>query len=127
MDKFESIRYIMGDKSILNNYHFYEKYNGNKNYQKAPFQHNYGYGNYTYIYKLYIFNNEEKYVVADEQLDKKELDYLSVYCQCKKCTSSWYNISSYFICGCCIGCLKSQFPSQYHINKTREYLKYFNI
>lgn len=36
---------------------------------------------------------------------------------------SWYNLYKYCICKCCVGCIDSEFPHNYVINQTEEFIK----
>jgi hypothetical protein len=109
-------------------YHYYEDYDSNKIYQKTQFEYDYGHGKHIYSYALHRLisyedqDNELNYVVADEELDEDKSKQLEKYCQCRVCTSKWYDIGAYFTCRCCIGCLKSPFPQQYQINAARKYM-----
>lgn len=102
----------------LNQYHYYEIYDDNKNYTHETFLYDYCHGLLTYRY-CYINMNEKEYIYVEEELSKEDLAILEPFCQCIKCQSSWYHLSRYITCGCCIGCLKSPFPQQYQIDKAR--------
>jgi len=118
------------EKNTFNEYHYYEEYDSTKTYDKNPFEYDYGHGKHTYVYKLYEIGlmegdqeiKRKKYIIADEEIGKTELTELAKYCQCSICISKWYNLSRYFTCSCCIGCLKSSFPQQYQINKARKHI-----
>lgn len=60
-------------------------------------------------------------------MDKLEIQKLAIYCQCRICTSKWYELSAYFKSAECIGCLKSDSPSPYYIDLTKQYIKDNNI
>ena len=118
------------EKEMLEEYHYYEIYDPTKKYTDAPFEHDYGYGMHTYVYEIYEIGlmkdkdeiKRNKYVISNEKVGDIELSIISKHCQCRICTRNWYDLFSYFACGCCIGCLKSSFPQQYQINKTRKYM-----
>ena len=114
-------------QTLFREYDHYELYDSNKEYDKNKFQYDYGNGNKFYNFGLYIIQFEESsepinYVVAIEEVSDEELQKIAKYCQCTVCTSNWYNLSRYFTCSCCIGCLKSFFPQQYQINDARKYI-----
>lgn len=119
------------EKDFFYDFHYYELYDKNKTYSKTPFKQNYGYGDFTYSYTLYTISFIENkktieklhYVIVEEKIEKDEISKLSRFCQCEVCTAGRCNIiAKYFTCSCCVGCLKSPFPQQYQINKTRNFL-----
>lgn len=129
-NKFSSQIYATVDMSkfkpqeYFTEYHFYEPYDDNKNYNLEKFKTKYGdHDESTYRYKLYTLNDNVKYVVAEETLSSEELDELAKYCRCSYHNMSWLNPLKLVTCPCCVGCLESAFPSQYVINASREYKK----
>jgi len=118
------------EQKEFNEYHYFEQYDPTKTYESGVFDHDYGYGKHAYKYSLYsifilengIHSTTKKFVVAIEYFTDDESRKLSEYCQCAICTAKWYNISKYFTCACCIGCLKSGMAQQYQINKARKYI-----
>ena len=117
------------EKDTFKEYHHYEEYDPGKLYQDTVHEHDYGHGIHKYIYESYTIGlkkdgevtEKRKYIIAVEQLSEDEIKQLSEYCQCQICIAKWYDISSYFRCRCCYGCLKSN-PQQYQINRAREYM-----
>ena len=106
-------------------YHFYEKYEKTKNYQSTEYEYDYGHGLHTYHLELYTITFEDtqesvSYALAKEKPTPEELKTLGKYCDCEYCKLKWYNVSKYFTCPCCVGCVKSIFPSQQSINKARK-------
>lgn len=104
-------------------YHYYETYDPNKQYNKNEFETNFNKGMHTYEYELHIIYNindddVKQFVVATEKLSDAEITKLAKYCSCAYCEANF--IKKQFICACCVGCLKSHFPQQYVINKARE-------
>jgi hypothetical protein len=98
----------------FSNYHHWEIFDETKVYSSKPFDHDYGYGEHKYVYRLYIIRLhkydekiEKKYIVVEEILNDEELKKLERYCQCEICTASIFNITKYFNCRCCVGCLKA--------------------
>jgi hypothetical protein len=126
--KFATVNYINGNgidpKEYFSSYHFYEKYDQNKDYDKIVFQHDYGFGIRKYIYELYdggmIFG---QYVIAQEILNEYEKDCLVKYCQCEYHRMYWFNINKYYIYPSCIGCVGELNPSQENIDKTKKYME----
>jgi hypothetical protein len=118
------------EQVYFEDYHHYEVCSPTKTYTPDTFVYDYGHGQHTYVYKLYTIylkqNNETVkeniYIVVEEVLSKQELNILKPYCQCYVCTSNWYNISKYFTCRCCIGCLHSPLHTQGNINNARQYM-----
>ena len=104
-------------------YHYFEKYDENKNYTSEPFRKDFGNGEHTYTYNLYTLNGTEKYVIAKEELSESELKELGPNCRCPLHTAPWYSLLKYLMCACCVGCLQSAFPQQWVINDTRKYMK----
>ena len=132
INKFQATSYPRRNLNNFNSneyfeeYPFYEKYDENKEYNTDYYDCDYGIGKKRYLLELYIItdnedsNKFEKYVVAQEQLSRKDMKKLEEYCQCDYCVKSWYDIRKYFTCRCCVGCTQSDFPRQYVINKSRE-------
>lgn len=116
-------------KSLFDNQ--YEEYIESKSYETNEFKMDFGkYGEKEYKNTLYkIIDKEDnskfkRYVVAEEIISKKDISLLYNHCQCEKCQLSNWNPVKYFICSCCVGCIKSEFPSENVINKTRDYILY---
>ena len=95
-----------------------------------------GKGTHTYSYISYTIGlrnkdneieKEVKYIVAEEEPSEDELKELAPYCQCPIHTRAWYNLSRYFICGHCVGCLYSAAPRQWAINAARERKEMFPL
>lgn len=110
------------EKQIFEDYHYYELFDENKEYNTNEFEENYGKGinNYQFCKHIIRMDDVKKiYIVAEQQLTQDQVELYAPYCQCSKCTAPWY--SSWTYCACCYGCLKSPFPRQYVINKTINY------
>ena len=103
-------------------YHYFEMFDENKEYISKPFKKDFGRGEHTYIYSLYNLNGIEKYIVAKEELSESELKELAPYCRCQYHIAVWYRLPKYFICPCCVGCIRSAFPQQCVINDARKYM-----
>lgn len=60
----------LNPKEYFKDYHFYEEWNGKKQYQKEPFPADFGYGPLQYCYKMYVINRDHecKFIVAEEEL-----------------------------------------------------------
>ncbi len=108
-------------------FHFYEEWDGKKQYQKEIFQRDFGYGLLCYGYKMYVINHERKFIVAEEELSAFDRKKLAPYCQCRWHQTAWYNPARFWICRCCVGCIESDFPQQYVINQTRDYIRKNNL
>jgi hypothetical protein len=118
------------EAEVLRDYHFYEKYDHSKKYSTEVFKYDYGFGRNIYEYKsLKVFNGEEEleYVIADIVLERSEWKKMAKYCQCGKCQSSWYDITSFLLCRTCIGCLKGTNPKKNKIIMTKRYIVNKNI
>ena len=116
MSKFKPEKYFK-------EYHYFEKFDENKTYTSEPLKKDFGQGEHTYIYELYVLNITEKFIIAKEHLSESDLKELLPYCRCPYHTAAWYSLLKYFICPCCVGCLDSPFPQQLVINATRKYMK----
>jgi hypothetical protein len=107
-------------------YDYYEEYQQNKKYITDEYQFEY-YPNIKrkYINKLitYYYHTEYKYVVAYEILNEYDKNILKKYCQCKKHKYSIFNPVRYFIGEFDVGCINSDFPTQFVIWKTRLFIK----
>jgi hypothetical protein len=95
-------------------HHYHEVYDENKDYNSELFYHNYGHGTSRYRWKFYSFSSMSNigeiigdYMAVEEVLSCEQLDELSKFCRCAICRAKWYNISKYFKCRCCYGCLKA--------------------
>lgn len=94
-----------------------ELFDSSKIYETGSFERN----GTSFHYELYEFcisdeaKKKESWVVMAEEPSKE----LQEWCQCLRCTSCWYHLSYWTTCGCCIGCLKSGFPSQNQVKKAR--------
>lgn len=115
------------EKDTFKEYHYYEEYDPNKLYHNMLFDYDYGHGIHTYRYELYTiglekYKEKKKYIIVTEQLSEEEINILKPYCRCKYCTAGWCDLSIYFKCEHCIGCLKSKMPRQYQIDKARKYM-----
>jgi hypothetical protein len=108
-------------KEYFKEYHFFEKFDQNKNYTTESFKKDFGQGDHIYTYCLYTLNGTIQYIVARE-FTGDNLKELIPYCRCPYHTASWYNLSRFFICRCCVGCLDSPFPQQSIINASRKYM-----
>lgn len=118
---FVSESHIYGIENVpryLGKYHHYELYDENKTYEKIN-TIDYGHGLNSYENHL-VTIDKVKYVYVTEYITAEELMKISIYCPCVRCTSKWYHISSYFICSCCVGCLKSIFPNSLYFKQARE-------
>ena len=120
---------LFNPKDYFKDYPYFDIYDNKKKYNNE-YLYDYGYGVKKYVSVLYTIvdkNNkdtENKYVIYEEELSDEDLKELKKYCRCGICNiNKWFNIKKYFICPCCIGCLDSAFPSQFNINKAREYRK----
>lgn len=133
---------VDNDEEVLSQHHRFEKYDPLKDYKKKEYKEDYGHGERKYRNVLYEFGNKEKHVVAEEQVSKEELLELEKYCECDRCKFdkrlkkmnflfwlilyilSWIPGFLYVFvgCRCCIGCLKTDFPRKYYIEKAREKL-----
>jgi len=114
-------------KERFSGYHFYEIYDPNKEYDMNKFEFDFGKGIHTYEYELRKIydensNNIKQFVVANEILSKEEQTELAKYCCCSHCEANFFK--KRFTCACCVGCLKSYFPQQHVINKTRENMNF---
>lgn len=120
---------IFDPKEYFKEYPFYEEYNKDKIYDKEEFSKDFGFGEHTYEYSYYVISDSvdhdqtKTYIVAKEILSEDEQRELAKYCECRYHELKWYNISKYFTCRCCVGCLDSPFPQQYTINKARENMR----
>lgn len=114
-------------------YPFFEEFDESKTYSNLSFEFDYGQGLRTYKFSQYSIsdkNNVKKrlsFIISEEQLNEKELEELSKYCQCQYHIKKWYNPMKYFTCKCCHGCLESCFPEQFVINDTRKFIRENNI
>lgn len=64
------------------------------------------------------------FFVAEEIYTKDELEKLKLYCRCRACKASYFNLEKYLTCRCCVGCLHSDRISHYVVKETRKYYKY---
>lgn len=112
-------------------YDYYEVYDEKKKYPKEKFTANYGKGEKTYLFTKWTTGNQDtsiskSYVLANEMITEEELVQLQKYCQCTRCTASYWNIFRFCICPCCIGCFYSQdvndIPRQYLLKETRQFI-----
>ena len=112
------------NEDYLQSFHYYEKYDTTKIYDKDYFWKDFGHGLLRYQYTLVNFQNNEKFVVAEEQLTDEMLEPLKAYCQCDYHQTYWFNPIKYFICPCCVGCLEGgqHYARQDIIDKTRKYM-----
>ena len=128
-NKFNSTIYaglVDDPESYLVRYHYFEKYDPSKEYTHGVFEHDYGYGMHKYKFKMYMFGETVKYIVAQEELDNSEVNkwMKTNSCQCLYHQTAWYNPNRFFICKCCVGCVSSEFgASQKVIDNTRKYYK----
>ena len=116
MSKFKPEKYFK-------EYHYFEKFDENKIYTSEPFKKDFGQGEHTYSYELYVLNGTEKFIIAKEYLSESDLKELVPFCRCSYHTAPWYNLLKHFICPCCVGCLDSPFPQQWVINASKKYMK----
>lgn len=106
-------------------YHYYEKYNANHEYNADIFKYDYknGWGELTYQYIKYVFSfvnrSDQTYIVAERILTNDELIKLQPYCRCYNCSSMIFNPVRLFACS---GCLKSNMPYPNIINDTQKYV-----
>jgi hypothetical protein len=143
MAQFSSTFYTTRDlakfdpNNYFSHYHYFEKYDENKKYNYDSFLEKYGdRDEHNYLYKLCIINDlhnlekKEKYVIAEENINDKELSELQYYCQCLYHVTphpiwynplTWGNCIKYTYCTVCNGCIRNpSFTNQYVIDKTRE-------
>lgn len=116
IDKFHSVCWNFNVSDIddyLKDYDWYEIYDPTKEYSTEVITQN----GKDYRYKLFNFQNNKQYVVMSREVSDDYQQVLSKYCQCYICTAKWYNIKAYFTCSCCIGCVKSVFPSNNNIKE----------
>ncbi len=112
-------------------YDYYEEYDSNKTY--ITNQYIFSFSNDAkriYINKLVTYqynNNQYQYVVAHEILNNDDKKLLKKYCQCEKHTTSRFNPKRYLLGSFDVGCIDSDFPAQFVIWKTRQYIKNNNI
>ncbi len=105
------------------NYHYFEKFDQNGEYTDEIFKKDYGHGDFTYKYILYILGGTEKYIIVEEELSQENRDQLIPFCKCPYHKMSWMNPFRFFVCRCCVGCLESPFTQQYVINDARKYFE----
>jgi hypothetical protein len=116
-------------------YPYYEIYNENKKYEIDEIINYYKINMLNtlnkpkkYIFCKYTINDikgkksEEYYIILKEIISEQEREELKKICQCDYCSRKWFDITRYFICRGCIGCLDSNHgePSQLNINKARK-------
>jgi hypothetical protein len=104
-------------------YHYFEKFDEKKEYISNDFIQDFGYGTHVYRYQLYNLSEKEncqKYIVVIEQLSEQEQLKLAPYCPCPYHQMSRFNPMRYFVCKCCVGCLDSNHPQTWVINKARK-------
>jgi len=113
-------------RELLESYDHHEVFDVRKDYNINPFEFDYGYGIRRYRYaKIRLISNHhvyDDYVVAEELLEDRSKSMLMRYCQCYKCTSSWFNINSYFGTYEEAGCLKTDYYNQKQIRAARNYI-----
>lgn len=107
---------------ILNNYHYYELYDSEKEYIVGIFRTDYGHGLLNYSFAKVLINNIE-YIIVEEQISGIEQNILSEYCECNHCSKHFLNPLKYITFQCYVGCLKSPFPSQGNIDIARRNYK----
>lgn len=114
---------LFNPEDFFKDYPRFEIYNNNKKYDNE-YLYDYGYGVKRYVSVLYTIvdknnkNIEKQYVIYEEKISEGDIKELKEYCQCANCKSGTINF-----CSCCIGCFRSGSPSQFNINKAREYRK----
>jgi hypothetical protein len=118
--------YHFDPESEFRIYDHFEEYEPKKVYTNNVFYHDYGKGKRFYENWLLDVREDRSdmiktYVLVKEVLSEKEIYELGPYCQCEYHLTHWLNPMRCLICPCCVGCIKSDFPSQYVINKTRDY------
>lgn len=116
---------LFNPEEYFKDYPRFEIYDNKKKYNE--YLYDYGYGIKKYIPVLYTLmdknsNMEKQYVIYEEEISDEDLKELKEYCRCENCKSGKINF-----CSCCIGCFKSHMPSQFNINKAREYRKNCNL
>jgi hypothetical protein len=111
------------EKAQFEGFDFYELYDSSKTYETEEYKKDYGKGEKVYINQI-MSVNDKNYVYAREEPSQEELKMLEPYCRCYVCTANWYNISKYFACRCCIGCLSAWdiHPNSRILKETREYV-----
>lgn len=136
--------YTQGDLTQFNpveyfaEYHYFEKFDKDKEYNNEIFEQDFGHGERKYRYQLYVINEQssgdetkerksKKYIIVKEQLSEDEITALAPYCRCPYHVMNWYNPLRFLTCRCCVGCLDSPFPQAWVINQSREYMKEQNI
>lgn len=133
-------------------FHYYEEFDSEKEYLTGKFMANYENENLQYvfvkstiknptdvdglndeekttkIYKSLTDTNVEKkcYMVAVESLSEEERKKLIPYCTCELCAMSYFNLSRYTGCPCCVGCLTVKddyYTRQCMINRARNHMR----
>lgn len=98
--------------NYFSDYHHFEEYNPNVEYDYLPFEIDYGKGKHTYKNEMYILadkNNINKeydkktFVIVKEILSNEELEELKKYCNCFYHKSDATERKN--ICACCYGCI----------------------
>ena len=104
-------------------YDYFEKYDKNKLYTSERFIKDYGRGKMIYLYALYVFSEDEKYIVAENDALCVNLEELIPYCRCLYHSCHPLNPLRLFMCYHPNGCLEFPSPDQDIINASRKYMK----
>ncbi len=123
-DYVEEITQSKYDKLSTKSGHFNKFYKNGK-------VHDFDVGEKVYDFALYCIKDKNSsnaqsskhmyFILAEEVLSDTDLEELGKNCQCD------YHLSYYpwplSPCPCCVGCLQSEFPTQYVIKKTRTFVQ----
>ena len=115
-DTFDPVDYFI-------DYHYYEKFDQSKTYTHKCFRKNYGHGELTYKYTLYILSDNEKYIVAERDISTTNPEELIPYCRCLYHSLHPLNPLRLFKCYLSIGCVDSPFPDQSIIDASKIYME----